>query len=249
MSAIDGTITVNDVITAAMRRSGIVGPGQSIAGDDVIDAQNELSYMLAQWNSKTWLVWDKVDVSVIATGQSVPYTIGPTGQIVVSPRPDRVEASYVRILVGQAQPVDQPLEMIPAAESYANIALKKLVAFPKGWYYQPETPTGNLFWYPWPSASLYEMHVIIKNAFPLILPLNTSLTGLAPQVRAAMVFNLARRLRQAYGKGMRPDPELNGLAKDSLETIRMSQVAAPQLTMPPLLARPSHYNIFGDISY
>ncbi len=284
MSAIDGSFTVSDVVTSALRRSGIIGLGQTAAGDDVLDAQNELSYMLAQWNTKTWLLWDKVDVAVVSTGQVTPYTIGPasvfsatnppniepsttptttvtgvtvatSAQIVVTQRPDRISGAYIRILGGQpaggfgGQPVDQPLEWISSAEGYADIALKQLVAFPKAWYYQPETPVGSIFFYPWPQASLYEMHVIIKNAFPLILPLNTVLTNLTPVVRAGMVYNLARRLRQAYGKGLRPDPELNALAKDSLETIRMSQVAAPQLTMPPLLRRPSHYNIYGDITY
>lgn len=260
MSAIDGTLTVNDVVVAAMRRSGIVGPGQVASGDDVIDAQNELSYMLAQWNTKTWLVWDKIDVSVLSTGQSTPYTIGPqyypgtttatNAQIVTSTeRPDRVEQAYIRILALSGQPVDQPLNLIPAAESYADVALKQLVAFPKAWYYQPETPVGNVYFYPWPQPAIYEMHLIIKNVFPLTLPLTTNLANLAPVCRAAMIYNLARRLRQAYGKGLRPDPELNGLAKDALETMRMSQIAAPQLVMPPMLRRPSHYNIYGDITY
>jgi hypothetical protein len=64
-----------------------------------------------------------------------------------------------------------------------------------------------------------------------------------------MKFNLARRLRQGYGKGSRPDAELNILAADSLETMRNAQIQAPELVMPPLLVRPSHYNIFGDITY
>ena len=257
MTAIDGNFFVSDVITSALRRSGIIGPGQVAAGDDVIDAQNELSYMLAQWNTKTWLVWDKIDMAVVSTGQAVPYTIGPAtvngittnAQIVVTQRPDRIEQAYVRINPSSAVPVDQPLELIPAAESYANIALKNLVAFPKAWYYQPQTPIGLVYFYPWPQAVIEEMHVILKDAFPLILPLNTQLNTLAPVARAAMIYNLGRRLRQAYGKGMRPDPELNALAKDSLETMRMSQIMAPQLTMPPLLRRPSHYNVYGDITY
>ena len=260
MSAIDGKLTVDEVIVSAHRRSGIIGPGQVASGDDVIDAQNEFSYMLAQWNTKTWLVWDKIDVSVLSTGQSTPYTIGPldfpgtttptNAQIVTSTeRPDRVEQAYIRILPQSGLPVDQPLNLIPAAESYADIALKTLVAFPKAWYYQPETPVGSVYFYPWPQASIYEMHLIVKNVFPLLLPLTTNLANLAPVARAAMVYNLARRLRQAYGKGLRPDPELNALAKDSLETMRMSQVAAPQLVMPSMLRRPSHYNIYGDISY
>ncbi len=260
MSAIDGTFTVNDVVVSAFRRSGIIGLGQAVAGDDVLDAQQELSVMLAQWNSKTWLIWDKIDLAVTATGQITPYTIGPAlfpgtttptnAQIVVqTERPDRVEQAYIRIQATSGQPVDQPLKLIPAAESYADVALKQLVAFPKAWYYQPETPVGSIFFYPWPQASLYEMHVIVKNVFPLVLPLNLSFANLAPVCRSAMMYNLARRLRQAYGKGLRPDPELNALCKDTLETMRMAQIQAPELVMPPLLNRPSHYNIYGDITY
>ncbi len=256
MSTVDGTFTVNDVVIAALRKSGIIGLGQTPAGDDVLDAQNDLSDMLAQWNVKTWLVWDRIDLAVTSDGRFTPYTIGPgtTGPVVaadipVTLRPDRIESSYIRILTNSGQPVDQPLELIPSSESYADIALKQLVAFPKGWYYQPSTPNGNIYWYPWPQASIYEMHIIVKDAFPLILPLNTSLATLPPPMRAAMKFCLAQRLRQAYGKGLRPDPELNKLAKDALETIRVSQVQVPQLVMPPMLRRPSHYNIYGDITY
>ncbi len=260
MSGADGVFQVNDVIMASLRKSGIIGLGQTPAGDDTLDAQSDLSDMLAEWNTKTWLVWDKIDVSVVADGRSKPYTIGPgtTGPTVaadipVTVRPDRIEQSYIRILGGGGAggnlPVDQPLDWIPSAESYADIALKTLVAYPKNWYYQPETPNGNIFFYPWPQASLYEMHVIIKNAFPLVLPLNTDLSKLPPVCRSAMKFNLAIRLRQAYGKGLRPDPELKGLAKNSLETMRMSQIQVPQLVMPAMLRRPSHYNIYGDITY
>ena len=257
MSAVDGTFTVNDVVVAALRKSGIIGLGQVSTGDDVLDAQDDLSDMLAQWNTKTWLVWEKIDLSVVADGRNTPYTIGPTVNNVAADiplastytRPDRVEASYIRILVTSGQPVDQPLEMIPSAESYSEIALKKLVAYPKGYYYEPASPQGKIFFYPWPQASLYEMHVIVKNAFPLTLPLNTDLSTLPAVGRAAMKFCLAQRLRQGYGKGLRPDPELNKLARDALTTMRMSQIQAPQLTMPALLRRPSHYNIYGDITY
>jgi hypothetical protein len=249
LSAVDGTFTVNDVVISALRKSGIMGLGQTPAGDDVLDAQNDLSDMLAQWNVKTWLVWDKIDLSVTADGRTTPYTIGPAGDIPVTLRPDRVESSYIRILSTSGQPVDQPLNWIASSEDYARIALKKLVAFPKAWHYQPATPLGNILWYPWPQASLYEMHVIVKDAFPLILPLNTDLSMLPPPSRPAMKFCLAVRLRQAYGKGLRPDAELTRLAKDALETMRTSQVQVPQLVMPAMLRRPSHYNIYGDITY
>lgn len=280
MSAIDGTFTVNDVVMSALRKAGIIGQGNSVYpnGFDVLDAQNDLSDMLAQWNNETWLVWNKVDLGFVSDGRAGPgrggaYTVGPGGNFNCNPRPDRVEAAYLRILpttviVGSGQPVDQPLDEIPARESYSRIALKSLVAFPKAYFYDtsatigggalqnstPYTPTptslGNLYVYPWPQASVYETHIIIKNSFPLVLPMNTDLSGIPPHYRAAMKFNLAWRLRQAYGKGLKPDQTLERLARASLTQIRQSQVQVPELVLPQMvLGRGALYNIYGDIFY
>lgn len=250
MTAVDGLLTVNDVVTAALKKSGVFGLGQTPDGSDMLDAQSDLSDMLAQWNVKTWLVFEKLDVSVLSTGQITPYTIGPAGNISLTSRPDRVEAAYVKQLVVSGQSVDQPLKVIPSREDYSKIALKSLVAFPKAVFLDTASPVGNLSVYPWPNANIYEIHLIVKNTFPLLLPLNLSLAGLPGETRAAMKFCLARRIRQGFGKGLKPDPELNALAKDSLETLRMSHVQVPQLVVPPAaLGRGEKYNIFSDQSY
>ena len=249
MSTVTGTYTVNDIVIAALRKSGIVGLGQTPNGSDMLDAQDDLADMWAQWNSKTWLVWDKVQiVGPTSTGQITPYTVGPGGQYNVTPRPDRVEAAFVRILnVPNGIPVDQPLRAMASAEDYSNVALKELVAFPKAYYYDPASPVGNLNIYPWPQGGQYAIGITIKNSFPLTLPLNLSVANLSPVAMAASKFCLARRLRQGYGKGLRPDPELNALAKDALSTMRAAQVMVPELKMPAqLLTRGWGYNVYGD---
>lgn len=278
MSAIDGVFQVGDVVQAALRKSGVSGLGMSPYpnGADELDAQNDLSYMLAEWNTETWLVWHKLDLGFVSDGRAGPglggaYTVGPTGNFPLTPRPDRIEAAYLRILAntniaGSGQPVDQPLVEIPSREQYSRIALKQLVAFPKAYFYDTDmggaaTPIsgpnpvaggtgGNLIIYPWPQAGLYEVHIIVKDVFPLILPMNMDLSFLPANCRAAMIFNLALRLRQAYGKGLRPDPELKALAKASLAKMRQSMVQVPELVMPGMvLGRGSLYNIYGDIYY
>lgn len=277
MSAVDGLFTVNDVVTQALRKSGVMGLGQSPypSGSDILDAQADLSDMLAQWNAETWMIWDKLDMGFVADGRAGPglggaYTVGPGGNFNMTPRPDRVEAAYLRILAntaiaGSGMPVDQPLREMASREDYSRIGLKQLIAFPKAYFYDssatvgggqgspdPRTPTslGNLYVYPWPQAALYEVHIIVKNVFPLVLPLNLDLSGLPPPYRACMKFNLAVRLRQAYGKGLRPDLELKALAKASLTIIRNSNVQVPELQMPPaLVGRGGLYNIFGDNWY
>ena len=63
-------------------------------------------------------------------------------------------------------------------------------------------------------------------------------------------FNLAVRLRQAYGKGLRPDTSLEKLARAGLAKLRASQVQVPELSMPGMvLGRGSLYSIYGDMFY
>jgi hypothetical protein len=248
MSAVDGVLTVADVVTSALRKSGIIGLGQTPDGSDILDAQNDLSDMLAQWNVKTWLVFERLDTGFVSDGRFVPYTVGPGGNYNFVSRPDRVEAAYLRILSSTpGQPVDQPLRIIPSREEYSNIALKQLVAFPKGIFYDTASPTANLFIYPWPQGALYETHIITKNSFPLILPLTQDLSTLPPETRPAMKYNLAQRLRNSYGK--KSDPGLDKLAKDSLETMRNSHIQVPELKMPSAIKGRSKYNIYGDTTY
>lgn len=273
MSAIDGTFTCQDVVYAALKKSGIMGLGQSPypSGSDVLDAQNDFSDMLAEWNAETYLTWGKLDLSFVSDGRAGPglggaYTVGPGGNYSIIPRPDRIEAAYLRILAntsisGSGMPVDQPLKEIPAREQYARVALKQLVAFPKAYFYDSAatagggqapgtTSLGNLYIYPWPQAFLYETHIIVKSVFPLLLPLNTDLSGIPPQYRGTMKFCLAQRLRQAYGKGLRPDTELNKLARAGLWKLRQSNVQVPELRMPQMvLGRGALYNVFGDVFY
>lgn len=251
MSTVDGKYTVNDVVVAAYRMSGLLARGQTLSGGEILDGQNLLADMLAQWNVKTWLVFEKLDIAYPATGQITPYTVGPGGNFPLTPRPDRIEAAYLRILgSGSGLPVDQIHKQIPSREQYAEVALKNLVAFSKAYFYDTASPVGNLFIYPWPQGGgLYEFHIICKNVFPLILPLTLSLAGLPPPAMPAMKFNLGKRLRQFYGKGLRPDPELNKLAKDALDTLRNSQIQVPELKMPAVLRTRTKYNIYGDFTY
>lgn len=62
-------------------------------------------------------------MSFPATGAS-SYTVG-TGQNVNIPRPDRIEAAFVRLVNGTQQ-VDYPLDVLGSREDYNLVALKGL---------------------------------------------------------------------------------------------------------------------------
>lgn len=239
--------TVNDVLTEAFKKSGLLGLGQTMDGGDMVSGLADLNDMIAQWNTQRWMVWDLVTLGFVSTATS-PLTVGNGGNFNVTVRPDRIESAFQRQLVSSGLDVDTPIEIIPSREEYNRLSLKSLQSFGLYAFYDNSYPLGNLYLYPIPNASTYEIFISIKNAIPVYTIAQLATTIAIPaQYIPAIKFNLAKRFRQAYGKGMRPDPELNALAQSSLEIVKQSNLQIPELVMPNVLVRQtSGYNILSD---
>jgi hypothetical protein len=240
--------TVNEVITEAQKKAGLLADGQSMTGGDLVSAVSDFNDLCAQWATQRWMTWGILDLAFTATGAN-SYTVGPGGNFSVAETPQRLEYAFQRQLVVSGLNVDTPLDIIPSKEEYSRLSLKGLMSF--GLYVFLDTstfPLATLFLYPNPNAAIYQVHIGVKNAIPLftVTTISTVLT-IPPHYIAAMKFNLAKRYRQAYGKGLRPDPELNALAKSSLDIVKQSNLQVPELVMPKVLIRQtSGYNILSD---
>ena len=218
--------TVLGLITRCLKDAGVIGVGQTASAEDANDAFDKLNAMLGQFSLRRWLMYQLVDTAFTSTGAQ-SYSIGPGCNFNV-PRPDRIEAAFCRQL-SSPQTVDWPLGIIEAHEDYNRIALKTLGSLPGSVFYDSGYPTGTLYFWPVPTAGMYELHVLTK------LPLTafTSLTQtivLPPEYEEALVYNLAIRLRPAYQ--MAPDPTITQLAKAALNTIKNANVQMPRLQMP-----------------
>jgi hypothetical protein len=237
-----------DIITQALKKAGVLGVGQTPLAEDTNDAFNDLQDMLGQWQRKRWLVWCLVDYACTGTG-AVSYTVGPAGQFNINPRPDKIESAFFRQIINQSVPnqIDYPLEIIESREDYNRIGLKQLQSFPQYLFYDSQFPTANAF--PWPliQANLYELHLTVKQTLNQFTSLSQTI-NMPLEYMAALKFNLALRLRQAYQ--LPPDTTLIGLAKDSLNVIRNANLQIPRLLMPEGLTR-GHglYNVFSDSYY
>jgi len=162
MSA-QGTITTPiDLIQQCFQISSVFGQGQTPAAADVNRAFIQLNAMISQWSRQRWLLFHLQDVFVLGSGAQ-KYSVGIGGDI-DTPRPDRLESAYVRLVQGSpGNPVDFPLAIIPSYENYSQVSLKKLNSFPAAIFYDSAWPLG--FIYPYPVASnQYEIHIIIKAA-------------------------------------------------------------------------------------
>lgn len=240
--------TAADIVLQALKKAGITGIGRTPSAEDSQDALSDLNDMLAEWNTQRWMIWDLVNLGFNSDGRTTPYTIGPAGDFNVTRRPDRIESSFLRQLnnPNQGLNVDTPIQIIPSWEEYSLLSLKTLQSFTIYAFLDSSWPLANLYLYPWPNASTYSIYVQMKNVLP-VLELVTDLGTIPDQYVSAMKFNLARRLRQAYGKGLTPDPELNNLARNSLDVVMQSNLQIPELVMPRvLIIQSSGYNILSD---
>lgn len=241
------TTTPLDIITQALKKAGILGVGQTPLAEDTNDAYSDLQDMLGQWQRKRWLIWHLVDYEHIGTGD-LYYTVGPGAQFDISPRPDKIESAFFRqIISSNPNQVDYPLAIIEAREDYNLIALKTLQSFPQYVFYDSGFPEAKI--YPWPliQSSIYSLHITVKATLSQFTSLNQTIE-LPLEYMAALKFNLALRLRQAYQ--LPPDPTLMGLAKDALNVIRNANLQIPRLQIDKQLIRPSGlYNPFSDTLY
>lgn len=265
-----GGTTAGDICKASLKECGAIGSGQTPGAEDITDAQARLQWMLQQWNRKRWLVYHLVDYSVVSTG-ALFYTIGPGGNLdtnskqnpfspafgpafgpanVVSARPARIESSFLRQLT-QSQPnqIDYPMNVLQSREDYNKIALKQLMSFPGYVWLDADWPLGKVYPWPVPQPNIYALHVTVMEQLPPMFATLATVINLPYEYFNAMVLNLALRLRPKYGIQTFQGDQLPGLAKDSLNVLRGSNVQIAQLALPGELARDQLYNIFSDRMY
>ena len=237
---------VQQLVNNVLQNAGIVGYDEDIEQPLINSTFRQLNWLLAQWARKRWLVYRLQDYSFISTGAQT-YAVGQGQTININPRPDRMEYAFLRFLQGVASgglPVDIPLELITSHEDYSRITVKTVGTLAWRIFYDPEWPIGKLFPWPVPQASIYEIHV----GFKVVLPRFQSLTqqiNFPPEYEAALNWCGARRMRAA--NQMPADPEINALARDALNVLRLANSAMSTLVMPrELVQRNRAYDYRGD---
>lgn len=239
--------TGQSLVTAALLKAGVTAKGRPPDSFDLSSALSDLNDMIAAWNTERWIIWDLLDVSFISTGAAT-YSIGPGGNYDIPRRPDALRAGYVRQLnTTSGQRINTPLKIIPSREEFSRLSLPTLVSFPQALFLDSSYPLGLIHSYPLPNAAIYEIHVIIPNHIIAVVA-GTNLSVLPPHYIPAFKFNLARILRQGYGKGSKPDIELNRLANYYRDAVIQSNIQVSELVMPRAVmsGQGPGYNIYSD---
>lgn len=234
--------TCGDLITLALKNAGVLGVGQSASATDMNDAAMMLNAMIGQWQRRRYLIWHLVEQSISATGAQ-SYTVGPGGDFSMASRPSIINYAFARqVINANPNQIDYPLSILPARETYAQVAMKQLQAFPQWAWYDAAYPLGNFFVYP-VITSQFSIYI----GYPEILSSFASLTdtiNMPPEYIEALIFNLSVTLAGIYQ--IPPNPVVVAKAKAALETIRTANAQIPQMRMPRIMAGGVRWNVFSD---
>ena len=236
------TTTPQQLITLALKKIGVLAAGQTPLADDIADAFAELNLMLAEWNSQRWMVYHLITQSIASTGAQ-SYTIGPGADINVPLRPNNIESAFFRQNNITPLSPDYPLQIVAAREDYNRLRLKSLTAFPQYLFYDSEWPVGTL--YPWPlmMGGLYTLFISYKDTLTSIETTSGNIS-LPPQYYAAILYNLAARLRPSYQLPV--DQTVAAMAAATLNVVRGQNAQIRTLRMPGTLTHGGVYNPYTD---
>lgn len=221
--------TAGDLIAFALRTSGITGVGQTPSPEDSNDGLVLLRALMAEWQTKRWMVWTLRDATFTSTG-AYTYTIGPSMNFNI-PRPDRLSSAFARMLPAGDNPIDYPLAIIQSREDYQQIIVRGLSSMPVAVWYESAYPTGLLYFWPVPPAGQYGLYVSCKAALPIPAALTDSI-AMPGEYMQALIYSLAVRLAINYGQT--PSPSIVGAMRMAMNTVRMANAQIPLQHMPPV---------------
>lgn len=225
-------MTALDIIDRAYSLLGFKAAGEALSADDAAYGLSSLNSMIDSWNTQRLFIVT-VD-EVVANVSGMTATVGP-GMTFNTPRPVDMEDGAFTRLAG----IDYSIEWIDRV-TYERLSLKTVTSsFPQYAYYDQEMPTGTVYFYPVPSASV-EIHLPMQVQLSSFPSLSTDLT-LAPGYARALAYSLAEEL----APGLRPlDPQIARTAFIARRAIRRTNVDTPLMNAD---LRNVRFNIYSGL--
>lgn len=180
--------TARTIIEQALKKINVLGAGSPLSAADAQDALITLNNMMDSWSVEGGIVFTQTRESFPLTNAK-QYSIGPGGDFDTT-RPFQIEAAFVR--VGDT---DYNLNQIDQ-RGYASIIYKDNGGIPTNFYYDNNSPIGNIFLYPAPDPS-YELHLYSTKVLERFDNLSDDIT-LPPGFARALIYNLAVEMASDY---------------------------------------------------
>jgi hypothetical protein len=215
-------VTYRDLITASLKRIGIVGAGQTPSSEDAADGLLRLNALLDSFATERLFVPSITrTVWTIVSGTGA-YTVGAGGTVNVT-RP--VFVQDVRFQdTSQSPSLEMPLEML-TDQSYANIPQKSTTSpYPTAFYYNP-TFTGagyaTITLWPVPTSATIQGVLYAPATLAQVASLDTTML-LQPGYQWFLQEQLAVMLAPEFG--VQAPGELRESAREAKANIKRANI-------------------------
>jgi hypothetical protein len=180
-----GNYTARDLITAALRKIGVVAEGEQANADQIETGLRTLDRMLKAWQNRGYLVWSITEITVPLT-TAATYVMAP-------PRPMRIMSARLR-----RAGIDTPMQEFTRQE-YDALPLKQAKGLPTCYYYDRQREAATLtVWPVLAAANGEEIRVTCEREIEDVTDLNAPV-DVPGEWWEAVVYGLASRLADDYG--------------------------------------------------
>jgi len=216
--------TTQDIITASYRMVGLIPDGGTPTAAQLSQGLVHFNSMLKNWMGYGVDTWARASYTIPLVAGQASYSVGPGG--------DYDDARPLRVLFGYRSysSIDVPLNEYSKQEYY-NIPNKAQAGIPVQYYYDQESPVGNIFLWPVPDATLIPMSV----TFDVMIPFSESALGTVPDMPdhwvEAAINNLA--IKFAVMNGRPVNQHLDKLAQTSLDLAKKQEYEQADIYLQP----------------
>ena len=179
--------TAQTIVDRALRLVGAIASGEDPTADESADALVALNHLLQSWQAEKLGFYTYADTAYTASAADYSYTVGPSGNFALTPRPGKIENAYARV-----SDIDYIIEIVSEQRWNAIANKTDTGEIPQFAYYEPTLPTGTLLVYPVPSASV-SIHIVTGTPLPELATLATTVAGPQGGERARS-YNLAMEM-------------------------------------------------------
>lgn len=207
--------TAQTIINRALRLIGAIEAGESPTSDESNDALEALNAMIQSWQTERLFVYALVDTAFTMSAGDSSYTVGPSGNFNLTPRPPKLENIYVR-----DGDIDYPVILVQQDRWFAIADKTSRSNIPELAYYEPTLPTGTLQVWPVPSSA-NSLHVVTWTTLNELATLGATVT-LPQGYERALAYNLAIEIAPEYQKV--PSAEVHRIAGDAMANIKRANI-------------------------
>ena len=203
--------TAQTLIDRAMRLIGAVESGESPTPTESADCLTALNAMIESWQTERLIVYAYVDTPFTLVSGDSSYTVGPTGNFALTPRPSKLENCFVR-----ASNIDYPIEVVDQERWFAIPDKTTSSDIPTFAYYEPTLATGNLQLWPVPNTA-HSLHIVTWSPISSFAALSTTV-ALPQGYERVLAYNLAVEISPEFQLPL--PPTVQQIAAESLAMIK-----------------------------